>query len=295
MIAKGRDSLNLQKTDHTDARVPYRDLYIYYLDGPLANDKERDLGPHFLGNWLEEGNSFLFFSRPTRELIDGVVTKEKGLRLIDEFHFTYEEWQGGKIKPFTIPPFFVVPPWEDNQENSGGIKMLLDPGVVFGSTLHPTTRDSLTALATIYDRHCFDRVLDLGTGTGILAVAAALLGAQSVLAVDMNPLAVRTAIANVGLNGLEKRVEVREGRAENWMNHQADLVVANIHYEIISGLIQHKEFQNKRWFILSGLMRSHADKIRAALSQHDAEIIQEWNHEMIWHTFLGRGKGSHDE
>ena len=287
--------MNLQKADHTDARVPYRDLYVYYLDGPLDKDKERDFCPHFLGNWLEEGNSFLFFSRPTRELVEGIVTKGKSLRLIDEFHFTYEEWQGGKIKPFTIPPFFIVPPWEDNQENSGGIKMVLDPGVVFGTTLHPTTRDSLTALATIYERHRIDQVLDLGTGTGILALGAALLGAQSVLAVDINPLAVRTAIANVRLNGLEERVEVKEGPAENWINHYADLIVANIHYDSISGLIGHKEFPNKKWFILSGLMRSQADKIRAALSQHHTEIIQEWNHEMIWHTFLGRGKGSHDE
>ena len=287
--------MNLQKTDHTDARVPYRDLYIYYLDGPLDKDKEQEFGPHFLGNWLEEGNSFLFFSRPTRERVEGIVTKGKSLRLIDEFHFAYEEWQGGKIKPFTIPPFFIVPPWEDNQENSEGIKMVLDPGVVFGTTLHPTTRDSLTALATIYERHRIDRVLDLGTGTGILALGAALLGAQSVLAVDINPLAVRTAIANVRLNGLEERVEVKEGPAENWINHHADLVVANIHYDSISGLIRHKEFPNKKWFILSGLMRSQADKIRAALSQHHTEIIQEWNHEMIWHTFLGRGKGSHDE
>jgi ribosomal protein L11 methyltransferase len=287
--------LHLQKTDDTDARVPYRDLYIYYLDGPLGDDKERDFGPHFLGNWLEEGNSFLFFSRSTSEFVGGIVTKGKRLRLIDEFHFTYEEWQGGKIKPFTIPPFFVVPPWEDKQENSEEIKMVLDPGVVFGTTLHPTTRDSLTAIATIYEKHRIDQVLDLGTGTGILAVGAALLGAQSVLAVDINPLAVRTAIANVRLNGLKERVEVREGRAENCINHQADLVVANIHYDAIMELMRHKEFRNKKWFILSGLMRNQADKVRAALSQNDAEIIQEWNQEMIWHTFLGRGKGFQDE
>ena len=287
--------MNRQKTDDTDARIPYRDLYIYYLDGPLGDDKERDFGPHFLGNWLEEGNSFLFFSRPTRELVEGIVTKGKRLRLIDEFHFTYEEWQGGKIKPFTIPPFFIAPPWEDNQKTSGGIKIVLDPGVVFGTTLHPTTRDSLRGLATIYERHRIDRVLDLGTGTGILALGAALLGAQSVLAVDSNPLAVRTAMANVRLNGLEERVQVKEGRAEKWINHHADLVVANIQYDTISELVQREEFANKKWFILSGLMRSQADGIRAALSQHNAEIIQEWNYEMIWHTFLGMVKGSHHE
>jgi len=281
--------------DHTDACAPYEELYIYYLDGPVGKDKEQYLGPHFLGNWLEDGNSFLFFSRPTRELVEGIVTKGKNLKLIDEFHFSYEEWLGGKIKPFTIPPFFITPPWEDNHKTSAGIKIVLDPGVVFGTTLHPTTRDSLRALATIYEKHRIDRVLDLGTGTGILALGAALLGAQNVLAVDINPLAVRTAVANVRLNGLEERVEVTEGRAENWINHQADLVVANIQYDTLSELVLHEEFQNKKWFILSGLMRSQADRIRAALCHRNAEIIQEWNHEMIWYTFLGRLKGPHDE
>jgi ribosomal protein L11 methyltransferase len=287
--------LNPQKSDHTDARVPYEDLYIYYLDGPLDKHKERDLGPHFLGNWLEEGNSFLFFSRPTRERVERIAAEEKHLRLIDEFHFTYEEWQGGKIRTFDIPPFLVLPPWEENRKDREGIKMLLDPGVVFGTTLHPTTRDSLTALATLYEKHRIDQVLDLGTGTGILALGAALLGAQSVLAVDINPLAVRTAKANVILNGLKETVEIKEGPAKNWINHHADLVVANIDFDSISGIIQHEEFPKKKWFILSGLMRSQADKIRAALSQHDAEITREWNHDMIWHTFLGRARGSHHE
>jgi ribosomal protein L11 methyltransferase len=287
--------LNLHKIDYTDARIPYQDLYIYYLEGSLQREKEPRLGPHFLGNWIEDGSSFLFFSRPTTELIQGMVDTNKGLRLIDEFHFTYEEWQGGKIKPFTVPPFFIVPPWEDSKDHKGEIKMLLDPGVVFGTTLHPTTRDCLLALARVYEHYQIDRVLDLGTGTGILAVGAALLGAESVVAIDINPLAVNTALSNVRLNGLEEKIVVEEGLAETWSDHLSDLVIANIHYDVIIQLIKARGFLKKKWFIFSGLMRSQAERIRLALSEYPSEIVQEWNHDMVWHTFLGRVEGSSNE
>jgi ribosomal protein L11 methyltransferase len=287
--------LNLHKTDYTDARIPYQDLYIYYLEGPVQREEEPRLGSHFLGNWIEEDSSFLFFSRPTRELIQGMVDTNEGLRLIDEFHFTYEEWQGGKIEPFTVPPFFIVPPWKDSKDHKGGIKILLDPGVVFGTTLHPTTRDCLSALARMYEEYQIDRVLDLGTGTGILAVGAALLGAGSVLAIDINPLAVRTALSNVKLNGLEEKIEVKEGLAEKWGDHLSDLVIANIHYDVIIELIKGDGFLKKKWFIFSGLMRSQAENIRLALSEYPTEIVQEWNHEMVWHTFLGRVQRSSNE
>ena len=287
--------MNLHKIDYTDARIPYQDLYIYCLEGSLQREEELQLGPHFLGNWIEDGSSFLFFSRPTKELIQGIVDTNKGLRLIDEFYFTYEEWQGGKIKPFSIPPFFIVPPWEDNKNHKGGIKILLDPGVVFGTTLHPTTRDCLSALASVYKQYQIDRVLDLGTGSGILAAGAALLGAESVLAIDINPLAVRTALSNVRLNGLEEKIVVKEGLAEKWSDHLSDLVIANIHYDVIIELIKGRGFLKKKWFIYSGLMRSQAENIRLALSEYPTEIVQEWNHEMVWHTFLGRVEGSSNE
>jgi ribosomal protein L11 methyltransferase len=287
--------LGLHKTDSTDARIPYEDLYIYYLEGPLQREEEPRLGSYFLGNWIEESSSFLFFSRPTRELVQGVVDTNGELRLIDEFHFTYEEWQGGKIKPFTVPPFFIVPPWEDSEDHKRGIKILLDPGVVFGTALHPTTRDCLSALVRVYEQNQIDRVLDLGTGTGILAVGAALLGAESVIAIDINPLAVKTALSNVRLNGLEEKVEVKEGLAEKWTDHPSDLVIANIHYDVIMELIKGGGFLGKKWFIFSGLMRSQAESIRSVLSEYPTEIVQEWNHEMVWHTFLGRVTGSSSE
>jgi ribosomal protein L11 methyltransferase len=286
--------LNTLNIDRITTHSSYKDLYIYYLEGSLKREEESHLGLTFLGNWTEEDSSFLFFTQPSKDLVQRIIDKDKRLRLIDEFHFTYEEWLGGKVIPRKVSRFLIIPPWEDRQQNDGELKMLLNPGVVFGTSLHPTTRDSLLALLEISDRLLSYRVLDLGTGTGILAIGAALLGAEKVLAVDNNPLAVKTATLNVKLNGLEESIEVKEGLAEDIIEYPSDLLIANIHYDIILKLIKEGGFIKKKYFILSGLMRSQARNIKLELSRYPAEIIHEWDNDMVWHTILGKIKGSFD-
>jgi ribosomal protein L11 methyltransferase len=134
-------------------------------------------------------------------------------------------------------------------------------------------------------------VLDLGTGTGILGVAAALLGAKRVLAVDLNPLCVRTANENVRLNDLNGIIRVVEGPAEDFVNEAADLVIANIHKEIIGRLLQKEGFRKKDRLIISGLMRSQYREIKARLGSYDFKIVHEWDHDMTWFTMLAeKGK-----
>lgn len=284
--------MNTLTIDRIATHSSYKDLYIYYLEGSLKREEESHLGLTFLGNWAEEDSSFLFFTQPSKDFVQRIIDKNKRLRLIDEFHFTYEEWLGGKVIPRKVSRFLILPPWEDHQQNDGELKMLLNPGVVFGTSLHPTTRDSLLALLEISERLLSYRVLDLGTGTGILAIGAALLGAERVLAVDNNPLAVKTATLNVKLNGLEESIEVRECLAENIIDLPSDLLIANIHYDIIRKLIKGVGFLKKKYFILSGLMRSQARDIKLELSRYPLEILHEWDNDMVWRTILGRIKGS---
>jgi len=267
---------------------PYESLYIYYLEGLPNKKEEHALGPDFLGNWVEGESSFLFFSRPSKEAVQMILDRDEQLRLIDEFQFSHEQWMGGATTANRISRFLIVPPWDDQDSGKGEIKMLLDPGVVFGTPLHPTTRHCLLGLLEMSESLSRSRVLDLGTGTGILAVGAALLGATTVLAVDTNPLAVRTAARNATLNGLANTVMVREGRAEDFIDRSFDLLIANIHHEVIHALVKKEGFLQKRHFILSGLMRSQARDIKRELSLLPVEITQEWDHDMIWHTIMGR-------
>ncbi len=265
---------------------PYRDLYIYLLKGRLREDDEGVFGDAFLGNWVEEDSSFLFFSTPSEKAISLLLKSRPDLELMDDYQFTYEQWQGGGLDRIEVENFVIAPPWVEIYPGKEAIKIILDPGVVFGNGLHPTTRDCLKALMCAYRMMPFSRVLDIGTGTGVLALAAAFLGAERVLAADLNPLCVKTTIENVRLNDLGKIIVVVEEPAEALADEPADLVIANIHYEVIQSLLKRRIFRDNDRLILSGLMRSQAREVRARLQENHLRVLREWDHEMTWFTML---------
>jgi ribosomal protein L11 methyltransferase len=267
----------------------YEDLYIYLINGVVPAEDEAAFGEGFIGRWIEGESSFLFFSKPSREEVDVLLGNRSDVAFLQEHHFSYEEWQGSTLEPIKVESFLIVPPWKDVEAENGLIKILLDPGVVFGTGLHPTTRDCLKALLGLMSRERVEKVLDLGTGTGILALAAARLGAQKVLAVDLNPLCVRTTRRNVSLNHLEETIEVLEGNAEDLVGSPADLVVANIHYDVLARLVDQPEFQDRRWYILSGMLRSQARDIEARLPAYRLKVERRWDCEATWFTMLIRG------
>jgi ribosomal protein L11 methyltransferase len=122
----------------------------------------------------------------------------------------------------------IKPSWRAYAPQPGEVVVELDPGMAFGTGLHPTTRNCLLLLEELI--HPGDQVLDVGTGSGILAIAAAKLGAASVMALDVSPVAVEAARANAAANGVVDRVEVRlatlEGAAgEPYMPLPPDLAV----------------------------------------------------------------------
>jgi len=130
---------------------------------------------------------------------------------------------------------------------------------VFGTGLHASTRDSLKALSYAHSQGEIKKVVDLGTGTGVLALASALLGAQQVLAVDLkSPLCEDSRLRNVQLNNLQNRIEVREGRAEDYADVPADLMLANIHWDVFEVTAFERRIRRHPWIVLSGLMRTHA-------------------------------------
>jgi ribosomal protein L11 methyltransferase len=281
------------KLDRNTSRFPpYKDLYVYLVDGPVPSRFEAGLGGAFLGNWVEGMQSFLFFSRPSWDEVKRLLGDMPELVVMDEFRFTYDEWQGGGLEPTRIGPFLIHPPWLSVDPCLNEIHIILDPGVVFGNGLHPTTRDCLLALSHVFERGSdVERVIDLGTGTGILAIASAKLGASRVAAVDLNPLCVRTALRNVGLNGLEGKIRVYEGRAEDRIGEETDLVVANLHFGLIERLLRMGGFRSASGVIISGLLRTRWREVGHALMMKGYRIEKEWDHEMTWFTILALRQG----
>lgn len=266
-------------------------LYIYELEGTLT-DPEGFFKENFLAHWREGESHFLFFSHPQEEKLRKFLESQRGGTWVRTHNLSYKEWQGGTlVDSLSVGKFVFILPWVSRLEDPESIMIRLDPGVVFGSGTHPTTRDCLQALLWIYEREQPRKVLDLGTGTGILSLAAVSLGAEEVLAVDQNPACVRTAEKNIGINDLQEKIKIIEGRAEEYILLPADLVMANIHFAVIRELITRQAFFGKKWVILSGLLRSEFLDIKHRLQVPGFEIVKEWDSEFTWFTLVGRNKG----
>jgi ribosomal protein L11 methyltransferase len=271
---------------------PYDILHIYYLQGKIPPEATRDLTA-FYGNWEEADTSFLFFAQPSLEAVEALVSRLGAVELLDHYEMRYDEWQGDKLVARRIGRFLITPPWEVAShtdtlaEIDGTQPLILDPGVVFGSGTHPTTRDCLTAIELALADGSMRTAIDLGTGTGLLALALAALGCYRVLAVDRNLLAVQTAHRNVAANQMEARILVTQGDADKFIDARADLVVSNIHYDVMRRLLVADGFLAKKRFVLSGLLRSEARAVRQELERLGVKILETWEQDGIWTTFYG--------
>jgi ribosomal protein L11 methyltransferase len=265
---------------------PYRDLHIYYLKGRVAADPALKVD-YFIGNWQEEEDAFLFFHCPADTEITRLLGRQPHLSLVDQFEMDYAQWHGSPIEPLTVGRLTIMPAWLASTTPPRPDTLLLDPGVVFGTGTHPTTHDCLEALHAAFDYRPVNSVLDLGTGTGLLAVAAAHLGASRVVALDLNLLAAGTALRNVRLNRMADRIVVVQGNAKNFIDLACDLMVSNIHFAMMRELIVSPRFQKHTQFIVSGLLRSQAKEIELLLQQRAASILRRWSREDTWFTFWG--------
>jgi ribosomal protein L11 methyltransferase len=265
--------------------IPYETLYIYEICGEIQGSRNF-FKEDFIGCWNEQESSFLFFSQPHDEEVEALVD-QRGLSLLTRNTLDYKAWQAGEeLKPFKVGNLVFCPSWEDEVIEEGEVLVHIDPCVVFGTGYHPTTRSCLKALWEIYQKESPERVLDLGTGSGILALATAKWGAKRVLAIDCNELAVETALRNVSLNGELERVEVRQGKAEDFIDEKADLICANIHLQVIESLLKKRAFFQKRWFILSGIFEKDGEEIERQLNQRSTQIVQRLQ-EKNWLTLVG--------
>ena len=261
-------------------------LFIYYIGGsvPAHQTIEAD---NYIGNWVEDDFSFLFFTKPSKETVVKILAGFPELELLDEYEMTYAQWQGGVIEPIRIGRFLLNPTWIKASPAENEMAITLDSGVVFGNGTHPTTQACLEAIEIACAGNKAHTMLDLGSGTGVLALAAAKLGCAKILAVDYNYLATQTARVNVSLNNLDDSILVINGRAEEHTGVGTDLLVANIHYDVMKDLIRTEGFLSQKWFVLSGLLTSEAEKVLDYLRSQPVLILKKWNQDDIWHTILG--------
>lgn len=167
----------------------------------------------------------------------------------------------------------VKPSWEEEVTDED-IKVLeLDPGMAFGTGDHETT----AMCATLMEEFgCEGKdVLDVGTGSGILAIAAALLGGKDILGVDIDPVAVEVAADNVKINNCESNVTVKYGDLTKGIDFKADIVVANLMAEMVVMLSKavKNHMKEDAVFISSGILNEKKDMVIEGLHEAGLEVV----------------------
>lgn len=188
-----------------------------------------------------------------------------------------EDWANNwkkYYKPTKIGEKIVIKPiWEEYKSQNDEIIVEMDPGMAFGTGTHETTRMCIEALEKYVTKDT--TVYDIGTGSGILAITAAKLGAGKVVGVDLDPVAVDSAKSNVGFNNLSN-IDILHGNLMEVVEGKAEIVVANIIAEVIIFLSDEvkKFLKPDGYFISSGIIKDRKDDVVKKLTSIGFNIIE---------------------
>ena len=184
----------------------------------------------------------------------------------------------------------IVPSWTDYKATSQEKEIRLDPGMAFGTGTHPTTKMSLFALEQVLRGQ--ETVIDVGTGSGVLAIASCLLGAKEVLALDVDEVATRVAKDNIALNKQATAITVSEGDLLSEVTTKAHVIVANILADILVRLPKdaYRLLEEDGYLIVSGIIADKWDMVERAFSKEglylETHMIQD-----KWHAAVFKKTG----
>ncbi len=181
----------------------------------------------------------------------------------------------------------IKPTWEDYLPNPGECVIDIDPGMAFGTGTHATTKMCIELLEQLDVKDKL--VYDVGTGSGILAIAGALLGAKRVRAVDNDRVAVRTATENVRHNQLQQIIEVAEGDLLNGLDVACDVLVANIIADVIIAMLPDVPGRLKPGgvAIFSGIIADREQDVQNAITAAKMQCIERRS-ENIWRALVAK-------
>lgn len=258
-------------------------LYIYEIPG--ADESHfPDPPTSFIGLWNEDDFAYLFFKCSEDDYI-GARLNRTGFKLGGRHEVVYGDWQ--QLMPpegITVGGLrFVNPGFAE----AGAGALIIDPSVVFGSGLHPTSATCIEFMSAIIPSGEIDAALDLGSGTGILSLAGAFLGLKKIIAVEKNRLAYKVTRENVKLNGFERIIDVCLAEARVYLDRPAEMVMANLPFSVLRELVVMRDAELHKYWIVSGINREQADTLSALFEDTGFEIT----HDKVtdpWVTFVAK-------
>lgn len=289
LIDNGFSAMMIDDPDDVRDILANPDIYRYdYLDDALMEDLERrpQITIYFADD--EDGRSERARAESIlRTLADSpegaeleIVNDDAG----DDSEWLYK-WQE-YFKPTKVGNRIVVKPsWEEYEPAPGELVIEMDPGMAFGSGLHETTSMCIRALEEILtDKNnnsgtendgCI-RILDVGTGTGILAIAGVLLGADEALGIDIDTDAVRVAEENISHNDLSDRIRVQYGDLTEGVEYRAEIIVANLMADLVVRLSPAAagHLAAGGWYITSGILDIREEAVSEAIREAGFDIVK---------------------
>lgn len=284
LIEGGFESMQIEDSSVARDILENPELYKYdYLNEEIRDIADRASGEAvitlYFGNDEEGMRDLRRAAETAREAVkkvDGgcvnpVIIEERLTGDDSEWLYKWQE----NFKPTKVGSRIVVKPgWEDHEPADGELVIEMEPGMAFGSGLHETTSMCIKALEKYMAEGA--KVLDVGTGTGILAIAAALLGAADCLGIDIDSEAVRVASENTARNGVGDTVAIAPGDLMTGIDFDADIIVANLMADLVIRLspAAAAQLDSGGIYITSGILDIKEEIVSEAIRKAGFEILE---------------------
>ena len=276
---------------------------LLWTVGGVTGVMELYSNPNAAETTIDDLDVIRVFAEPADDVTEAItklLTSDPqlaGCRIQDERHMAEadwaEHWKQYWHATRVTQHLTICPSWEREayQSTDGERVMTIDPGSAFGTGAHGTTSLMLKVIETLAQRQDFSQcsVLDIGTGSGILAIACAMLGCQNITAIDICPNAVQVTKDNARLNGVESVINASEMPLADLCRTQHDIVLANIIAPVILALLPEMilRLAPNGTLVLSGLIAKNLPEIETALRHHGFNTIEP-QQEGDWYALIAR-------
>lgn len=269
--------------DYTNLEADAEEIaHIDLIDDELVN---KDRTHSIIHMYIAESDNAIEAVSYLRERFNACgIENEISCDLVDDADWN-ENWKK-YFKAFEIgEKLAVCPSWETYNNVDNRTVISLDPGAAFGTGSHATTSLCLEILEKQVNNDT--TVLDIGTGSGILAIAADLLGAKSAIGVDIDAQSVKTAIANAEINGVSGKTEFIVGDLADKISGKYDIVCANIVADVVIRLFDNVAdfMKDDGILIVSGIIDMRAADVEKAAAEHGFVIAEGFMREE-WHAYI---------